>query len=47
MIPKPKRNETKVKFYARCIPFVIKEGTAKNLKQAVSICAMLHEKKNK
>ena len=47
MIPKPKKYQTKVQFFARCIPFVIINGTAKNLKQAVAICAMLHEKKNK
>jgi len=44
-MPKPKKQETKSKFFARCIPFVINEGTAKNLKQAVAICAMLHENK--
>lgn len=45
MIPKPKKHETKIKFLARCIPFVINNGTAKNLKNAVAVCTMLHENK--
>jgi hypothetical protein len=44
-MPAPKKQESKVKFLARCIPAVIKKGTAKNLKQAVAICAVFWEKK--
>ena len=41
-MPKPYKKESKVKFYARCIPAVMDKGTAKNLKQALVICSMLH-----
>lgn len=44
-MPAPKKQESKVKFVARCIPAVIKKGTAKNLKQAVAICAMFWDNK--
>ena len=37
-MPAPKRNEKEKDFISRCIPYVLKEGTAKDNKQATAIC---------
>ena len=37
-MPKPNPNESKKDFIARCVPYVLKEGTAKDNKQAVAMC---------
>lgn len=43
-MPKPKPNETKKEFISRCVPYVLKEGTAKDNKQAVAICNSIWKK---
>ena len=37
-MPTPSKNEEQSKFISRCIPIVLKEGTAKDSKQAAAIC---------
>ena len=37
-MPTPNPNETEQAFVSRCIPIVMKEGTAKDNKQAAAIC---------
>jgi len=37
-MPTPGENEEQSKFISRCIPIVLKEGTAKDNKQASAIC---------
>lgn len=37
-MPTPNANEPQKDFIARCIPIVLKEGTAKDQKQAAAIC---------
>lgn len=37
-MPYPKQGEEKKDYISRCIPYVIKEGTAKDEKQAAAIC---------
>lgn len=37
-MPNPNKNETEGDFVSRCIPIVMKEGTAKNSSQAAAIC---------
>ena len=44
-MPVPGKNETQKEFISRCIPFVLKDGAAKNQSQAVAICHGLWEKK--
>ena len=49
-MPKPKTDESEKEFVSRCIPIVLKEGTAKDNSQAVAICHSLyqqHQKKSK
>lgn len=43
-MPLPKEGESKEDFIKRCIPFVLKEGTAKNVKQAYTICLSIWKK---
>ena len=43
-MPKPKKGEKKREYIARCIPVVLREGTAKSREQAVAICNSLWEK---
>jgi hypothetical protein len=43
-MPKPRKNESRESFVARCIPIVMKEGTAKNNKQATAVCNSMWEK---
>lgn len=45
-MPYPEKGETKEAYISRCIPYVIKEGTAKDEKQAAAICYSFWEKKN-
>lgn len=47
-MPSVKPKETEKSFVSRCIPTVLKEGTAKNQKQAAAICFSMfkeHQKK--
>lgn len=47
-MPKPKPGESQKNYIDRCIPFVMKEGTAKNGSQANAICNSMwkdHQKK--
>lgn len=37
-MPKPKPNETREDYVARCVPIVLNEGTAKDSDQAVAVC---------
>jgi len=37
-VPTPRENEQQKDFIGRCIPIVMKEGTAKDSKQASAIC---------
>lgn len=43
-MPYPKEGESKSAYISRCIPYVIKEGTAKDNKQAAAICYSMWEK---
>lgn len=43
-MPYPKNGEDKSEYIDRCIPYVLKEGTAKNEKQAAAICYSMWEK---
>jgi len=44
-IPVPKKGESRKDFISRCIPFVIREGTTKDPKQATAICNSIWRKK--
>lgn len=47
-MPSVKDGESQKSFVSRCIPTVLKEGTAKNQKQAAAICfSMFKEHKKK
>lgn len=46
-MPTPQPNETRSAFLERCIPMVIKEGTAKDSDQAVAICISMFDKAKK
>src|SRR5262245_61652643 len=37
-MPTPRKGETQSDFVSRCIPVVLREGTAKDQKQAAAIC---------
>lgn len=37
-MPTPNKNETEKDFISRCVPYVLKEKTAKTKEQAVAIC---------
>jgi hypothetical protein len=43
-MPTPKDGESEKDFIARCIPIVLKEGTAKDQKQAAAICFSMYKK---
>lgn len=43
-MPTPNKGESKDKFISRCIPYVIKEGTAKDSKQGRAICESIWKK---
>lgn len=43
-MPYPKEGESKSDYISRCIPYVMKEGTAKDNKQAAAICYSMWEK---
>lgn len=45
-MPYPKAGESKEEYISRCIPYVQKEGTAKDSKQAAAICYSLWDKNN-
>jgi len=46
-MPEPKQNEKHSPFIERCIPIVLKDGTAKNSKQAVAVCNSMWEDAHK
>jgi len=41
-MPIPNKNERRKDFVGRCIPIVMKEGTAKNSRQGVAICFSIY-----
>jgi len=43
-MPTPGRNEQQKDFIGRCIPIVLKEGTAKDNSQAAAICHSIWRK---
>lgn len=43
-MPTPGKNEEQSKFISRCIPIVLREGTAKDNKQASAICYSIWRK---
>jgi len=45
-MPTPKKGETEKEFISRCIPYVLKEGTAKDQKQAIAICYSMWRKRH-
>lgn len=42
-MPKPKKNERKEEFIARCVPILLEEGKSKD--QAVAVCYSMWENK--
>ncbi len=46
-MPTPRPDESEKVFIARCIPIVLKEGTARNQAQAVAVCASMHRQARK
>ena len=47
-MPKPpKKNESKADYIKRCIPVVIRDGTAKDGKQAAAICHSMWKQSKK
>jgi hypothetical protein len=46
-MPKPRNGESEKDFVARCIPIVMREGTAKDNKQASAICFSMYQNKDK
>jgi hypothetical protein len=46
-LPTPNKGESQKDFISRCIPYVIKEGTAKNREQASAICYSIWRRKHK
>lgn len=46
-MPKPERGERRSHFVNRCIPIVIKDGAAKNPKQAIAICESMFDNRHR
>jgi DNA replication protein DnaD len=46
-MPTPRRGEKQKDFVSRCIPVVLKDGTAKGQDQAVAVCNSMWEDRNK
>jgi len=46
-MPTPSKRESKQDFVSRCIPQVIREGTAKDSSQAAAICFSMFRRKGK
>ena len=46
-MPKPNSGESQKDFVSRCIPHVMKEGTAKDNKQAAAICYSIYRQSHK
>lgn len=46
-MPTPTKDESEKHFVDRCIPFVLKDGTAKDQKQAIAICYSIFEESKK
>ena len=46
-MPTPIKGENENDFVSRCIPVVIKEGTAKDSSQAAAICFSMLKRRNK
>ena len=45
-MPKPEPGESENDYVSRCIPVVLKEGTAKNTSQAAAICHSMYDRKD-
>jgi uncharacterized protein YdcH (DUF465 family) len=45
-MPEPRKNEKREDFVNRCIPVVMKDGSAKDNKQAVAMCNSIYENKD-
>jgi hypothetical protein len=45
-MPKPKKGEKRKDFVSRCIPIVLKDGTAKDQDQAVAVCNSMWRRRN-
>lgn len=46
-MPKPHKGEEKDRFVSRCIPIVLKDGTATTQEQAVAVCISIWEQDKK
>jgi len=46
-MPRVKKGEKQKDFVSRCIPIVLKEGTAKNRSQATAICYSMYKEGKK
>ena len=46
-MPTPAKNESQEHYVSRCIPIVLKEGTAKDQKQAAAICFSMWKEHHK
>lgn len=46
-MPRPIKGEAKAQFIKRCIPSIIREGTAKDVNQAVAICNTIFDRKQR
>ncbi len=46
-MPRPRKNEKKQAFIKRCIPYVLKDKSAKGVKQAMAMCYSIWRNKNK
>lgn len=46
-MPAVQKGESRKKYVSRCIPAVLKEGTAKDNKQAAAICHSMYSRHKK
>lgn len=46
-MPSPRKGEKEKEYVSRAIPMLMKEGTAKNSKQAVAIAHSMYKEKRK
>ncbi len=46
-MPTPRKGESRQAFVSRCIPFVMKEGKAKNTKHASGLCYGIYDSSKK
>jgi hypothetical protein len=45
LMPTPNQNESEQEFIDRCIPYVLNEGTARNIAQAYAMCDYIYQNK--